>query len=119
MLVERVEESEADLEVPALANRSVLGERNVHILGIRASQVGDARSRSRVAEDSRASRACARWFEAAERFKCRRGEKRALARIVAIWILKEGICALPQTHEAVLAELRHHLARGRTEPHRG
>src|SRR6266404_775972 len=121
MLVERVKEPESDLEVSALSDGGVLRNRKVHVLRVRTSQVGDPRSHARVSEGSRTGWACARWFEASERLECRRVEKRTFARIVAIRVLEEGIHAVDCTHQAVLAELRHHFARGRAraEPHRG
>src|SRR6266849_1994959 len=121
MLVERVKECEADLEISTLSDGGVLRNRKVHVLRVWTSQVGNARSHARVSEDSRTGRACAGWFKASELFECRWVEKRALARIVAIRVLEEGIHAVGCTHKAILAELRHHFARGRAraEPHRG
>jgi hypothetical protein len=87
MLVKRVEERNAKLEVSSFADPCILRKRDVHILPTRTSDVCDAWSIPGKPVGSGAPRSRTGYAERSKRFEGRAVEQRSLSRIVTIYIL--------------------------------
>src|SRR5215469_3580956 len=107
MLVERVEELEPELEVDPLGEVRVLGDGEVDVLGVWATQAGDARAVTCIAIHSGCRRSSSSNLKRGLAFKGRCVEQRSFAGIEVIWILKEGIYSRYESNQAILSELGH------------
>ena len=110
MLVKRVEECKANLEVSSFADPCVFRKRDVHILSVRTSEICNARPISGESVRSSAPRSRASYAERSQRFEGGAVEQWPLPRIVAVYILQKWVGARNKPNQAILPELRHYLA---------